>query len=154
MSNNNSGKPQEFHSESGSLSRDEQLVVWLLRIIGVVVLSALIPVFFPSALMANLHEKLGLGGFPDQPISWYFARSLSLMYFAHGVIVFSLSTNIRRYWPLIKVLGFLNLALGIFLTGIDFVCQMPWWWTVVEGPSVTIGGVMLLLLIRRCDSRA
>lgn len=154
MSDNISGQAQQFQSGYESLTKEERLVVWLLRFIGVVVLSALIPVFFPSSLMANLHERLGLGGFPDQPISWYFARSLSLMYFAHGVIVFSLSTNVRRYWPLIKVLGFLNLALGVFLTGIDFVCQMPWWWTAVEGPSVVGGGIVLIALIRKCESNS
>lgn len=147
MDHNSSKAAQS--TEPQSLNHSERLIVWLLRFIGVVVISAMIPVFFPKALMADLHSQLGLGSFPDQPISWYFARSLSLMYFAHGVLVFSLSTNVRRYWPLVKVLVFLNVTLGIVLTGIDIVCQMPWWWTAMEGPSIVVGGIVLLVLIRR-----
>ncbi len=101
--------------------------------------------------MVTLNDQLGLAGFPDQPLSWYLARSLSLMYFAHGVIVLSLSTDVHRYWPLIRLLGYLNLTLGIVLIGIDIVTSMPVWWTVGEGPSVIFGGVALLVLVRLCD---
>lgn len=134
-----------------SLTAKERLLVLVLRIFGVVLISAIFPVFFPSNWMVTLNDQLGLEGFPDQPLSWYLARSLSLMYFAHGVIVLSLSTDVRRYWPLIRVLGYLNLTLGVVLTGIDIVTSMPVWWTAGEGPSVILGGVALLVLVRLCD---
>ncbi len=134
-----------------SLTAKERLLVLTLRIIGVVLITAIFPVFFPSSWMVTLNDQLGLAGFPDQPLSWYLARSLSLMYFAHGVMVLSLSTDVRRYWPLIRVLGCLNLTLGIVLIGIDVVTSMPVWWTVGEGPSVIFGGVALLVLVRLCD---
>ena len=134
-----------------SLTAKERLLVLVLRIIGVVLISAIFPVFFPRSWMVTLNDQLGLAGFPDQPLSWYLARSLSLMYFAHGVIVLSLSTDVRRYWPLIRVLGYLNVILGVVLTGIDIVTSMPVWWTAGEGPSVILGGVALLVLVRLCD---
>jgi hypothetical protein len=144
MSNSPEGSPV-------NLTAKERLLVLVLRIIGVVLISAIFPVFFPSSWMVTLNDQLGLAGFPDQPLSWYLARSLSLMYFAHGVMVLSLSTDVRRYWPLISVLGYLNLTLGIVLIGIDVVTSMSVWWTVGEGPSVILGGVALLVLVRLCD---
>lgn len=135
-----------------SLTAKERLLVLILRIIGVVLISAILPVFFPSSWMVTLNDQLGLAGFPDQPLSWYLARSLSLMYFAHGVMVLSLSTDVRRFWPLIRVLGYLNVILGVVLTGIDIVTSMPVWWTAGEGPSVIFGGVALLVLVRLCES--
>lgn len=134
-----------------SLTAKERLLIVVLRIIGVVLISAIFPVFFPSSWIATLNDQLGLADFPDQPLSWYLARSLSLMYFAHGVIVLSLSTDLRRYWPLIRVLGYLNVILGIVLTGIDVVTTMPVWWTAGEGPSVILGGCALLVLVRLCE---
>jgi peptidoglycan/LPS O-acetylase OafA/YrhL len=136
------------------LSKYEKLIQWLLRALGLVMLSAIVPVFFPSQWLGQMHDHLLGQPFPDQSISWYFARSLSLMYFAHGVIVFALSTDVRRYWPLIRILGLLNVVLGLILCGIDFASGMPWWWTAFEGPSVILGGCLLSVLIKVCDAQS
>lgn len=129
------------------LNPRERLVQLLLRLIGLAVITAIIPMLFPRQWIEYLYNLTGLKEWPDQPISWYFARSLSLMYFAHGVMVLGLSTDVRRYWSLIQLLGWLNLAIGILLTVIDLVNDMPMWWTIIEGPSVIVGGCLLLWLM-------
>jgi hypothetical protein len=130
-----------------SITQREKLVQLLLRLIGLIVLTALIPMVFPASWIRSLHQLAGLGDFPEEPISWYFARSLSLMYFVHGAIVFALSTDVRRYWPLIRMLGWLNLAIGTCILLIDFNSGMPLWWTALEGPSIFGGGCVLLWLM-------
>jgi hypothetical protein len=136
-----------------SATRVEVLVGWLLRVMGGIVVLAIVPVFFPASWMKFLHELAELGAIPDQPIFWYLTRSLSLMYFAHGVFVFALSTNVRRYWPLIQLLCVLNLVIGLILIGIDLNASMPWWWTIAEGPGIIAGGILLLILVRKQERK-
>lgn len=133
---------------AGQRSRLEWLVTWLLRLMGGVVVLALVPVFFPPGWMQYWHQRMGMGDVPNQPVFWFLARSLSLLYFAHGVMVLALSTDVRRYWPLVRLLGWLNVALGAILLGIDWAAPMPWWWTLAEGPGIIAGGVLLLALTR------
>lgn len=138
---------------SESSTEVEVLIGWLLRLMGGIVLMAIVPVFFPASWMKFLHEQAGLGSIPDQPIFWYLTRSLSLMYFVHGVFVFAISTNVRRYWPLIKMLCALNVVIGLILIGIDLNASMPWWWTIAEGPGIIAGGILLLMLVRKQERR-
>lgn len=135
------------------LTWQENLIQWLLRMMGGMVLLAIVPVFFPAGWMVYFHRLAGLGSIPDQPIFWYLTRSLSLMYFVHGTFVFALSTDVRRYWTLIKLLCGLNVLIGCILIGIDINAPMPWWWTLVEGPGIIGGGVLLLMLVKRTDNR-
>ena len=68
------------------------------------------------------------------------------MYFAHGVLVLTVSTDVTRYWPIVGVLGVFNVFLGSVFTWVDLVAPMPWFWTLAEGPPVVIAGVILIWL--------
>jgi hypothetical protein len=133
------------------LNHIEWIIQWLLRLMGGIVVLAFVPIFFPRGLMAEINQTLGLGPAPEQPIFWFLARSLSLLYFTHGAIVLALSTDVRRFWPLIKLVGWLNLLMGLTLLGIDWCESMPWWWTLGEGPGIMFGAILLLVLIRIND---
>ena len=63
----------------------ERTLTWLLWILGVMMLTALFAVVMPTDWMAATHAWLGLGTFPEAPITEYMARSLSMMYGLHGV---------------------------------------------------------------------
>ncbi len=135
------------------LSRLEILIQWLLRLSGAVVMLAIVPVFFPAHWMQQIHDRTGLGAFPDHPISWYLARSLSLMYFAHGVMIVAISCDVRKFWTLIKIMCLLNVLIGAVLLGIDLNAPMPWWWTLTEGPGIMAGGILLFMLVRKQDAK-
>ncbi len=127
------------------------LATWLLRIIGGSICLALFPIFFPLSLMATIHERLGLGTIPEQPIFEYLARSLSAMYFAHGLIVLAISTDVRRYQPLVGVIGGINLVLGVVLLMTDLWAPMPSYWTILEGPPIVAVGGCLLWIWRQIE---
>lgn len=129
-------------------TQQEKRVQLLLRLIGAVLCTAFFPMLFPRNWIEIGHDLAGLQAWPAQPISWYFARSLSLMYFVHGAFVLGLSTDVARYWPLIKLLGGLNLLIGAALTLIDLFSGMPPWWTIIEGPSIITGALLLLWMMR------
>lgn len=120
--------------------------MWLLRLSSALLCCAVVPLFFPRSLMDQIHRALGLGSIPSQPIFEYLARSISALYFAHGVIVAAISTDVRRYWPLVGILGGLNIFLGVVLLVIDTQVGLPWFWTWLEGPPLTVFGIALVAL--------
>jgi uncharacterized membrane protein YhaH (DUF805 family) len=140
-------------NKSGRLNRVERWIQWLLWVVGGVEVLAFVAIFLPRDLMVSVHQSLGLGNAPDQAIFGYLARSLSLLYFAHGTVVLALTTDVRRYWPIIKLMAWLNLLIGLILLGIDWFESMPWWWTLGEGPAIIAGAILLLVLIRMNDRK-
>ena len=68
------------------------------------------------------------------------------MYFAHGIFVLAISFNVNRYWPLIGLLGLINVMLGVVLLVTDVIAPMPWYWALLEGPPiVAVEGIFLVL---------
>lgn len=121
----------------------------LLRVVGLLELSALAAVFFPTAWMEAIHAAAGLGSFPQAVLTQYLARSLSLMYAFHGAIVLYLSFHVRRHLAVVRLLGWLTVAAGVVMLGLDSWAGMPWPWTLAEGPSIAaIGLGMGLLSVR------
>lgn len=126
--------------------KNERLLVLLLRLGAVLTGSAIFTVFLPEATMASVHEGLGLGAFPAAPITTYLARSLSAMYAFHGALLFILSTDVRRFRPVIILLGWATAVLGFILFAIDLTAPMPAWWVFAEGPWVVVIGLVLARL--------
>jgi len=124
------------------------ILTWLLRLAGVMLSLALVAVFLPRGMVVSTNAWLALAPLPNLPLTFYLARSTSLLYAAHGAILLLASTDLVRYRPLIALLGASNLVIGSALLGIDVTSGMPWWWTLAEGPSVIASGVAILVLIR------
>ena len=121
----------------------------LVTIGGCILASAAVPIFFSPSLMATIHQGLGLGEFPQQPIAVYLAKSTALMYAMHGSVMLYVAVNFARYKHLVPLLGWLHVALGATLVYIDCVAPMPWWWLSSEGPPVMAFGLLFLWLYRK-----
>jgi hypothetical protein len=130
------------------MERSERWLILLLRLGGIVTGSAVFTIFLPESTMAATHEGLGLGEFPAVPLTSYLARSVSAMYAFHGVILLALSTDVRRYRRLVEILAWATAAMGVALLGIDLWAPMPLWWTLCEGPTVILIGLVLVALVR------
>ena len=128
--------------------RNETILIWILRIGGALTVLAFPTVLLPATWMAAVHEWLGLGVFPDQPITGYMARSLSVLYGLHGVLLLVISTDVRRYRTLVCWLAWLMVALGPAMLLIDLHSGMPSLWTWSEGPPVMVTGIVMLYLRR------
>ena len=126
----------------------ERVLVILLRIGGVMTILAFPTIFLPVSWMAATHAWLGMGEFPRTPIVDYLARSIAALYGFHGVLLLIISTNVRRFRPLVVYAGCMNLVLGPLMLGIDLHAGMPWYWTAVEGPPLIAMGGLLLFLAR------
>ncbi len=134
------------------MSREERSLQILLRVGGVLTLSAFFAIFLPVRWMADTHRWLGLGPFPASPLVDYLTRSASLLYAWHGGFLLLLSTDVRRYRPLILYVGITTAIGGLLLLGIDLHAGMPAYWTLSEGPPVTLIGCILTWLVGRSPS--
>lgn len=123
----------------------------LLAIIGIGLMLATVPIFFPASLMASIHGWLGLGEFPESPITMYLARSTSLLYAIHGSLMLFVSFDIKRYWPMVHLFGWLHVVIGLFMLGIDLVSPMPWYWTASEGVPIALAGLLIVWLWRSAN---
>ncbi len=129
-------------------SKQERLLVLVLRCAGVVLLLAYAAVFLPVAWMAAVHRWLGLGQFPSFPIVDYLTRSISILYGIKGGLYLLLSTDVRRYRPVIVYSAWAAICFGVAMLVIDARAGMPWTWTLGEGPCVILAGAALLTLVR------
>jgi hypothetical protein len=130
---------------------DHSVLIILLRVAGVLACTAIIASVMPTTWIAATHRWLGLGDFPDAPIAQYLARSLSAFYAIFGGLAIVVSTDVLRYAPIIRFFAYASLAFGILITGIDSIAGMPPYWTLFEGPTTFILGVVILVFVRRVD---
>ncbi len=133
---------------------DHKVLIILLRIFGVFGLTAIVATVMPTSLIAATHNWLGLGDFPDAPITQYLARTISLFYVMFGVLSIIVSTDVKRYAPIINFLAYTCLVMGVSLTLIDAIIGMPISWTLSEGPPTIVLGIVILLLARQLRTGA
>ena len=131
----------------------EKALVVLLRGSAVILLTAVIPAAMPFAWMQTIHRQLGMGELPTGPIVGYLTRSLSAVYAVHGVLVFFVSLDVRRFLPVVKCLAVLGLVFGIGMIVLDVAVAMPLFWTIGEGPFILAFGGVLLWLASRVPAR-
>ena len=130
----------------------ETILTWLLRLDGVVMSLAIIPVFFPDALMYWIHERIGLEEMPTDPITEYLARSCSMLYALHGAIILYISRRPRDYWNLIRWILLLHMILGIVLFGVDLNAGLPVYWIAGEGlPIAALATFMFWLWLKASE---
>jgi hypothetical protein len=131
------------------MTRPDKALTILLRIIGGTALLAVVAVIMPLSWMASFHRWFGLGEMPIAPVVEYLARSLSAFYALFGAFCLFLSSDLARYRPVVRFLGWLAAVTGIALIGIDVAAGMPWWWTASEGPPTIAAGALIVFLARR-----
>lgn len=113
----------------------QRALAGFLRTIGVVDLAAFLAMVLPRAAMSAIHEALGLGPLPAEPIVGYLARSASMFYGLTGALLIWLGSDVVRHRPLIRFVGRCGLLAGAILLMIDLAEGLPTWWIAAEGPG-------------------
>src|SRR5688500_13110900 len=101
------------------LTRAEHALVVVLRVNGAITSLALVAVFLPLGWMEEVHRVLGMGPAPRGPVFEYLARTVSFLYFVHGTICLRLSTDVRRFGPVITWVGAIELVFAGLVVWID-----------------------------------
>jgi len=108
-------------------------------------LLAVIGVVMPHSWMDAVHQRLGMGPLPPQPVVGYLARSTSAFYAILGALFWVVSFDLRRYRPILQYLGLIMVLLGITIGIVDIVEGLPLWWKLSEGPLTVAVGIVILL---------
>ena len=127
----------------------DRALTWLVRANAAILLAAVVPVFFPTDLMAELHHRLGLGELVRGRLTEYLTRSAAACYALHGGVLALVSTDVRRFRPLIAPLYVMHLAFAAAMLGIDLHAGMPLWWTTAEVGTISGVAIFALVLNRR-----
>ena len=128
---------------------NERILAWLLRLGGLVMLTALGAVVMPYDWMNSIHRQAGLGELPQVPIVGYLTRSISALYALHGALLVFLASDLRRYLPVVRFLALAGAVFGALMLGLDWTVGMPLPWTVCEGPFVVLLSAVILWLAGR-----
>jgi len=131
------------------MNRNERILVWLLRLSGVVMLMALGAVVMPYAWMNIIHQQQGLGELPHIPIVGYLTRSISALYALHGALLVFVASDLSRYLPIVRFLALAGAAFGAMMLVIDWAVEMPLLWIIGEGPWVILLSAVIFSLARR-----
>jgi hypothetical protein len=131
-----------------------RLLKILLRIGGVSTGSAFLAVFLPVEWMAAIHQWLGLGEFPQGPVTQYLARSVSAFYGFHGALLLYASRDPAAHSNIIWFVAGMSMLFGVMLFAIQLHAGLPTFWVLGEGPFTTGMGVVLALLNRVSDVRS
>ena len=129
--------------------RAVQLLTLFLRFGGVVLVTAFGAMLLPTEWMAASHRWLGMGEFPQAPLTDYLIRSISALYGFHGVLVLLVAGDPLRYERIVRYLGVMDIVFGLLMVVIDWRAGMPTMWTMAEGPSLVVVGVVVLYLLSR-----
>ena len=128
------------------MAKQERFFKLFLRIIGSAALLAIVAVVMPYSWMNTIHQRLGMGELPAEPIVGYLARSTSGFYALLGGLFWLASFDLHRHRLVLCYLGIVILIFGAALFIIDLLGGMPLYWSLTEGPiNVTFGVVILTL---------
>lgn len=131
----------------------ERHLARLLRATGAFVLLAIVPLWMPGAWIAATHRWLGLGEFPAAPIAEYLARSVSALCAFYGGLLVCLSTDVRRYLPLVRYQALAIMALTLGGVVVGRWAGMPWWFVGSDAVAGWICGGLTLALAGRVDAQ-
>ena len=122
-----------------------------LRFVGIFTQLAFVAAFMPQAWIVRITDQLHLPAFPDNPVAFYLARHLSLIYGFIGIALIVFSYRMDRYRDAVGYFGLGVIGFGVLQAAIDWQAAMPIWWTAGESISSICGGLLILWLDRRCE---
>jgi hypothetical protein len=125
-------------------SKLERWLKWILRIVGASALTALVFVAAPYSWMDAIHQWLGMGKLPTEPVVGYLARSTSAFYAMHGGLAWLISFDLRRHRLVLVYLGAATVVFGLALWIVGWAEGLPRWWRLWEGPIDTVLGLAIL----------
>jgi len=132
----------------------ESVFKGFLRLVGSLSLLALVFVAAPYTWMDSIHQMLGMGVLPEQPVVGYLARSASAFYAILGGLLWIVSFNLSRHRYVLNYLGVSFILFGVSLCLIDYIEQLPFFWIIIEGPTVILFGALLLGLNHACTTQS
>lgn len=125
-----------------------------LRVVGTASLLATFAVVMPYSWMNGVHEWLGMGRLPSEPVVGYLARSTSAFYALLGGLLWVVSSDLHRHRLILRYLGVAVILFGAVLLTVDIAEGMPFYWTFSEGPIDIFFGIIILFFSCRLGAES
>lgn len=122
----------------------ERIQKVLLRLAGAFEILAFIAVVMPRSWMEVSHEWLGLGLMPQGSVLMFLIRQASYTYGMHGISLWVLAMDVKRFRPVIILNGIAYLLAAPVFWAIDYSTGMPLWWTIEDSLGCGVLGAALL----------
>ena len=129
------------------------LLSWLLRLVGMIELLAFVAVVMPRSWMEASHAWLGLGEMTGGAITMFMIRQASYTYGMHGISLWILAADVKRFRPLVMLNGISFLLAAPVFFFIDHTSGLPLWWTLADALACGFFGASLLWLNRGSGSQ-
>ena len=126
--------------------KSERLLSLILRLTGTFELLAFFAVVMPRSWMEASHSWLGMGAMAEGPLIMFMIRQASYAYGMHGVSLWLLASDVKRYRTLILLNGISYSIAAVLFAVIDHTAGMPIWWTIGDAFGCGAFGVALLWL--------
>ena len=107
----------------------------------------------PYSWMNAIHQRLGMGELPSEPIVGYLARSTSRFYALFGGLLWVVSFDLYRHRPVLCYLGAAIAFFGAVLFAVDIIEGLPLYWILFEGPLNAAFGVLIFVCNRRLKNK-
>ena len=131
------------------MNRYERMLVWLLRLTAAGTMLAVAPMVMPHAWWDWAHRWMGQGAFPDAPAVDYLTRSVCAFYAMFGGLLWVVSADVRRHERVIRYVAWVGAVFSVFITVVDALLALPWYWTWTEGPLTLVVCAVILILQAR-----
>lgn len=131
--------------------------LWLLlylQSVGYITLLAFAASVMPESWMIEIARLLGTDPFPVDPLTFYLARNLSVLYGFVGVGLLVLASNLQRYQEMVGYLAIGTMAFGVCQVIVNAQSGIPWWWALGEGGSTILGGALMWWLYKQSSYSA
>ncbi len=135
--------------QTATMNRADNWLKWYLQFVGAVTLLAFAAAVMPEDWMIEIARLLGIDPFPRDPLTFYLARNLAVLYGFVGVGVLVLAANLDRYRDLVGLLAIGTVLFGVGQLIVNAQSDLPWWWTLGEGGSTIFGGALMRWLYQQ-----
>ena len=126
----------------------ERWQAWLLRAAGAFELLAFFAVVMPRSWMEASHAWLGMGEMLTSPLLMFMIRQASYTYGMHGISLWIIARDVRRFRSLVILNGVAYLLAAPVFYLIDVSAGIPSWWTVADVLGCgLLGGALLWLTL-------
>lgn len=129
-------------------SRVQKIV---LRMASLAALLALPAVILPRLAAEKVSWIMGFGQPSMTPLMLYMMAGGAAVYLGQGVLLWTISHDVARYQPLVRLVGWIYLVCVPVFWWIGTQAGLPKWWTGMDCLGSLAAGGVLTWACRSCD---
>lgn len=121
----------------------------VLRAAALVLFTGLPGILLPAQALEKFSWLMGYGQPRLDPLSVFMTADAACASVVLALVLWFLARDPVRYQPLVRLLSWTFLIIGLLWISLGMQCPLPWWWTISAA-----GGCMLVGFLLRGGSDA